>query len=276
MYIEVEQGVRIFVRDLNPGEGSRPVVFVHGWPVNHRMFEYQFNVLPHYGYRCIGLDLRGFGKSDKPWHGYSYNRMADDIRGVIEALNLEDAVLIGFSIGGAISVRYMARHGGAHITRLALINAAAPLFTQRPDYSYGLPVRQVDELISQTSNNRPAMLTGLWDQFFNRNIGEPLVHWFHHLALEADSHATIECLLSLRNEDLRPDLRSVRVPCTVFYGVHDRIVPYPSAGVLQQGIAGSRIHPFHNSGHGLVVEEKEAFNTALLDFLHEDRPPVSG
>ncbi|MCG0314644.1 MAG: alpha/beta hydrolase [Calditerricola sp.] len=83
MYIEVENGVRVFVQDINPGKGSFPVLFVHGWPVNHKMFEYQYTVLPYYGFRCLGLDLRGFGRSDKPWHGYSYDRLADDLYAVL-------------------------------------------------------------------------------------------------------------------------------------------------------------------------------------------------
>jgi non-heme chloroperoxidase len=103
MYIEVEKDIRVFISDLNPGQGTRPVVFLHGWPANHRMFEYQYNVLPLYGFRCIGIDLRGFGMSDKPWHGYSYDRLADDLSAVLESLQLEEAALVGFSIGGAIA-----------------------------------------------------------------------------------------------------------------------------------------------------------------------------
>jgi non-heme chloroperoxidase len=267
MYIEVEKGVRIFVQDLNPGEGSRPVVFVHGWPANHKMFEYQFNVLPQYGFRCIGIDLRGFGMSDKPWHGYSYDRLADDLCAVLDALQLEDASLIGFSIGGAISIRYMARHGGRRIGRLALVDAAAPVFTKRPDYPYGLPVEQVNDLIRQTYKDRPQMLTGFGGLFFNRNIGQDFLDWFHGLGLEASSHATIKCLISLRDEDLRNDLGQIHVPTAIFHGVHDRIVSFPNAQMMQLGIAGSHLYPFYNSGHGVVIDEIEEFNATLHKLL---------
>jgi len=80
----VEKDVKLFVEDVDPGNG-KPILFVHGWPLSHTMFEYQFNQLPKKGYRCIGVDLRGFGKSDRPWEGYGYNRMADDLRAVIDA-----------------------------------------------------------------------------------------------------------------------------------------------------------------------------------------------
>ena len=93
-YIEVSKGVRIFVKDLNPR--GRPVLFLHGWPSSHRMFEYQFNQLPKCGFRCIGMDIRGFGKSDSPWKGYCYDQLADDVRSVIEAMDLHDITLLGF------------------------------------------------------------------------------------------------------------------------------------------------------------------------------------
>ncbi|NLJ89325.1 MAG: alpha/beta hydrolase, partial [Clostridiales bacterium] len=71
-YICVKDDVNIYVEDLNP-ECKETIVFLHGWPGSHKLFEYQFNVLPELGYRCIGIDTRGFGNSDKPFYGYDYN-----------------------------------------------------------------------------------------------------------------------------------------------------------------------------------------------------------
>lgn len=81
-YITVERDINLYVEDINPGNG-KPILFIHGRPVNHEMYEYQFDQLPKMGYRCIGVDLRGYGKSDRPWTGYTYDRMADDIRAVM-------------------------------------------------------------------------------------------------------------------------------------------------------------------------------------------------
>jgi non-heme chloroperoxidase len=189
------------------------------------------------------------------------------LRAVLETLQLEEAALVGFSIGGAISIRYMARHGGRRVGRLALVDAAAPVFTRRPDYPFGLPVEQVNDLIRQTYGNRPRMLTGFGEMFFNRNIGPDLLNWFHGLGMEASSYATIQALISLRDEDLRQDLGKIHVPTGIFHGVHDQIVPFASAQALQRGIAGSFLHPFNNSGHGVVIDEMDAFNIALLRFL---------
>lgn len=91
-YVNVEAGVKIFIEDVNP-EGNKIILFIHGWPLSHKQFEYQFNVLPAMGYRCIGIDWRGFGNSDKPFSGYHYDRLTDDIRAVVGALRLDP---IGF------------------------------------------------------------------------------------------------------------------------------------------------------------------------------------
>ena len=97
------------------------------------MFEYQFVELPKHGYRCIGIDLQGFGDSDKPWDGYNYNTMADDIKAVLDAVDLQDATLVGFSIGGAISIRYMSRE----------------------DFPYGLDKSALDGLIVRLMKTVP-------------------------------------------------------------------------------------------------------------------------
>lgn len=138
-YVQVEPNVKVYVEDI--GEGT-PVVFLHGWPVNYKMFEYQLNVLPNHGIRAIAIDFRGYGLSDKPSTGYDYDRMADDVRAVIDDLELKDAVLAGFSMGGAIAVHYMARHKGHGVSKLALLSAARPVFTQREGYPYGLTPEQ--------------------------------------------------------------------------------------------------------------------------------------
>jgi non-heme chloroperoxidase len=174
------------------------------------------------GYRCMGVDLRGFGKSDRPWEGYSYNRLADDIRIVIETLGLENITLAGFSMGGAIAIRYMTRHAGHKVCKLALFGAAAPVFTRRPDFPYGLTKEEVNKLIEDTYTDRPKMVEDFGDIFFARYITESFKEWFHGLGLEASGHATAMCLISLRDEDLRQDLSKIYVPTGIFHGVQDK------------------------------------------------------
>jgi non-heme chloroperoxidase len=258
--------VQIFVEDIDPGNG-KPVLFLHGWPANHKMFEYQFNQLPQMGFRCIGMDFRGFGDSDRPWNGYDYDRMADDIRAVIDALGLEDVILAGHSMGGAIAIRYMSRHAGHKISKLALFGAAAPVFTQRPDYPYGKTKEEVNKLIQETYTNRPQMVADFGDIFFTRYLRESFIDWFQSLGLAASGHATAMCLTSLRDEDLRQDLANINVPTAIFHGKQDKVCPFVFAELMHAEIKESELIPFYYSGHGLFYCEMKKFNRELTRFM---------
>lgn len=134
-FIKVEKNVRMFVEDINP-ESENIILFVHGWPLNHDMYEYIIENFASKWYRCISMDLRGYGKSDKPSSGYDYDRMSKDIRHVIEALKLENITLMGHSMGGAISSRYISKYNNYGVSRLCLLSAAVPKWVQ----SYTWPI----------------------------------------------------------------------------------------------------------------------------------------
>ncbi|WP_100486212.1 alpha/beta fold hydrolase [Sporolactobacillus pectinivorans] len=267
MYVEVEHDVHIYVHDINPGSGGATIVFVHGWPLNHKMFDYQFNVLPQHGFRCIGIDLRGYGQSDKPWGSYAYNRLADDLFAVLQALQLENIILLGFSVGGAVSIRYMSRYKGRHIAKLVLVDAAFPSFVKQADSPYGISPEQANILISQIYANRPKFLHDLSLMFFNRNLGPDMLNWFVALSLEAAPYATIKILQELAREDVTNDLSSIAVPTAVFHGVHDQVIPFESGRLTQNRITGATLYPLNNSGHGSPIEQADAFNAALIQFL---------
>jgi non-heme chloroperoxidase len=265
-YIRVEENVRIYVEDVNPG-GEKTILFIHGWPANHKLFEYQFNQLPSMGFRCIGIDLRGFGRSDKPYSGYSYDRLADDIFAVVQTLKIKDFTLVGHSVGGAISIRYMAKHGGFGVSKLALLGAAAPSFTKRQDFPFGHTVEEVNTFISDTYKDRPKMLQGFGDIFFFKYVTAPFSDWFFQLGLEAAGYSTAAVLGSLRDESLFADLGKIQVPTLILHGVHDQVCPYPLALAMNKGIRNSNLVPLNNSGHGLFWEEWEKVNKELSQFI---------
>jgi non-heme chloroperoxidase len=233
------------------------------------MYEYQLTRLPGYGFRCIAIDLRGYGKSDHPWERYSYDRLSDDIRIVMDALQLHDVSLIGFSMGGAIAIRYMSRHTGHRVSRLALLGAAAPSFTKREGYPFGTTKEEVNSLIAASLKDRPSMLELFGQKFFASQISPAFRDWFHQLGIEASPHGTVKGLEMLRDEDLRPDLAAVRVPTAIFHGVLDQICPFEFARLMHQGIAGSILVPFEHSGHGLFYDELDKMNHELLLFLNQ-------
>lgn len=265
-FVEVEPGVRLSVQQFNPA-GERTIVLVHGWPLNRRMFEYQMNVLPARGWRCITYDIRGFGDSDAPVTGYGYDRLADDLRAVVGAFGLTRFVLAGFSIGGAIVTRYMARHAGYGVQKLALLAAASPSFVQRPSFPYGMTAEDVNRLITQTYRDRPQMLADFGELFFASKVTPAFRTWFNGLGLAASGIGTIRALESLRDEDLHGDLSAIRVPTGIFHGARDRICPFELAVAQHNGIAGSVLYRFENSGHAVFYDELERFNDTFFLFL---------
>ena len=264
-YITVDGNVNIFVEDLNP-ECKQTILFLHGWPGSHKLFEYQFDVLPQMGFRCIGIDTRGFGDSDKPFCGYDYDRLADDVREVIDALNLQNITLAGHSTGGAIAIRYMARHKGYGVSRLALFAAAAPSLIKRPDFPYGLDKEAVLQIIDGTYADRPNMLRNFGDMFFFQHITQPFSDWFFQVGLQAAGWATAAIANTWIREVLFSDLNAITVPTLIIHGIHDKVVPYVLGEIQHQYIRYSTLLPFEFSGHASFYDQKDEFNKALAEF----------
>lgn len=264
-YIKVATNVRLHVTDA--GEG-RPIVLIPGWPLSDEMYEYQYNDLISKNFRVIGITLRGFGKSDKPYGAYDYNVHASDIKTVLKKLDIKDAILGGFSMGGAIAIRYMAAYKGARVSKLVLAGAAAPVWTQRDDFPFNLPISAVDELIELNNQDRPMLLANFAKIFsatqtsLNKGIGG----WLNGIGLSASSYATAQCLVALRDTDLRKDLSKIKVPTLIMHGEKDKICSFDLAGQMKAGIANSQIIAFENSGHSLFLEETQKFNAELIKF----------
>ncbi len=255
--VQVEQGVHLYVEDVNP-RGSKTIVFLHGWPLSHTQFEYQFDVLAAKGYRCIGIDWRGFGQSDKPIDGYRYDRLADDVRAVVAALQLRDFTLVGHSTGGSIAIRYVSRHSGYGVTKLVLIAAAAPV---------GFTAETANHFIHEALNDRPKMMREVTESFFFQYISPPFSDWFFQMGLQAAGWSTAAIAAMLRDEKLDADLPKIAVPTLIVHGIHDQVIPFSQAQELNRQIRNSMLVPFHYSGHGLFLEERGKFNELLRQFV---------
>lgn len=267
-YIRTSDNVKLAVYDQNM-KGKETILMIHGWPLSHRMYEYQVQMLLYHDYRVITMDLRGFGLSDAPSFPYDYDRMADDIRTVVRALNLRSFILAGFSMGGAIVCRYMGRHGGFGVRKLALLAAAAPALTRRPDFPYGVAKEAVDQWIEGASTDRPKLCASFGKMLFATPKSPELLEWFQDLSFMASGVGTVQTAYALRDEDCRADMGKIHVPTAIFHGRKDEIVPYELGVVQHQMIAGSMMCTFENSGHGIFYDELADFNQAFLQFLQE-------
>ncbi|QDI91434.1 alpha/beta hydrolase [Salicibibacter halophilus] len=266
-FVRTNDQVNLFVEDT--GEG-KPIILIHGWPLNNKMFEYQVTALTEQGYRCIVPDLRGFGRSGKPASSYDYSHMADDIDAIVRFSNVDEFHLAGFSMGGAIAIRYATRYRESGLQNLFLLGAAAPSFTQREDYPYGMTKEDVNGLIESTYDDRPAALAGFGENMFATEVSEPFNEWFFQLGLEASGHGTIRTAESLRDEDLRAELTDIQAKTYILHGKKDEICPFTFAQILNDEIQASELIPFEESGHGLFYDQQEDFNQTLLQLLNAD------
>lgn len=264
-YIEVEKNVRLHVTDM--GEGQ-PVVLIHGWPLSDAMYEYQYQYLSRKGFRVIGITLRGFGKSDKPYGKYDFDTFSDDIHVVLEKLNIHNAVLGGFSMGGAVVIHYVTKYNAEHVSKLALFAAAAPSWKQREGFPYGISGAGAEGLIKQTMTNRQDLIAGFGAAFPVKEgaISKNVEKWLENINLEASPYAVTESITALRDLDLRPELSKIKIPTVIFHGPQDKLCPFAFAEQLQKGIRNSSIVRFENSGHALFFEEAEKFNKELEKF----------
>ena len=264
-YIEVEPNVRLHITDADEG---KPIILIHGWPLSDEMYEYQYNDLINAGFRAIGITLRGFGKSDKPYGAYNYDVHVRDIKKVLDILDIKNAVLGGFSMGGSIAVRYAAGNNGTHISKLALFGAAAPIWTQRDDFKFNLPKSAVDDLIALNYKDRPKLLSNFAKIFSatETSLNEGIGVWLTGINLSASSYATAQCLIALRDTDLRADLAKITIPTLIMHGKKDKICSFDLAEQLKASILNSHLVVFENSGHSLFLEETQKFNLELIKF----------
>ncbi len=182
---------------------------------------------------------------------------------------MRDFTLAGHSTGGAIAIRYMARHKGFGVAKLVLIAAAAPSLIKRPNFPYGLEKEAVMKIIQGTYNDRPKMLTDFGDTFFFQYITKPFSDWFFQLGLQAGGWATAEIANTWINEVLFFDLGTINVPTLIIHGIHDKVVPFELGEIQNKMIKYSKLIPFKYSGHGSFYDERDKFNKEMINFIEE-------
>ena len=272
-FIEARDGTPLFYKDWGAG---KPVVLIHGWPVNADMWEYQAPFLAENGCRVIAYDRRGFGRSGQPWSGYDYDTMADDLAAILDALDLRDATLVGFSMGGGEVARYLSRHGGSgRVSKAVLVAAVTPFLLRTEDNPEGVDRSVFDDMVVNLQADRPAFLASFGKQFFGAgllsfSISSELLQWTGNLALMASPKATLDCVRAFSETDFRADLPQIRVPVLVIHGDADNTVPIDAAGRRAAAmIPGARLVEYPGAPHGLFFTEKDQLNQDLLRFISE-------
>lgn len=262
--------VKIHYQDI--GKGT-PVVLIHGWPLDHQMWEYQTLALSSAGYRCITYDRRGFGKSDKPLAGYDYDTLTDDLKALLEELDLQDAILVGFSMGGGEVVRYFSKYGGNRISKIVLLASIAPYLLKTDDNPDGVPEEMIQEIASSIQEDRAGFLGKFGKQFYgvgilNHPVSQERLDWNLIVALQASLPATLACAEAFSTTDLRVEMSAINVPALVIHGDKDETVPIDATGKQAASmIKGAQYVVYEGEPHGLFFTAKDRLNNDLLRFF---------
>jgi pimeloyl-ACP methyl ester carboxylesterase len=255
------------------GGSGRPVVLVHGWPLSAQAWEPQVSVLRAAGYRVVAYDRRGFGRSDKPDSGYSYDTLADDLKRVLDQCALQDVTLVGFSMGGGEVARYIARHGESRLHSVVFAAAVPPYLLKTADNPEGpLTPDKASQTKKALQEDRTSFFDLFTKDFFSANgalqVTEAQRGEAVALCNQSAQHAALSCMDSFGTTDFREDLKKVTVPTLVIHGEADAIVPLEGSGLrTHRAVPHSQLVMVHGAPHGLNVSHAQAFNDALLLFL---------
>ena len=270
MNVDAEPATELYYTDVGHGQ---PIVLIHGWPLSHRMWESQINALVDAGYRCIAYDRRGFGDSGKPAGGYDYDTFASDLNDLILGLDLNDIVLVGFSMGGGEVARYIGTYGTARIAKAMLLGAVPPFLLQTDDNPHGAPQAVFDGMIAGVKHDRLAFLDGFFPNFYNSDANYPgvsadLIPYSKSIAWVASPLGTQECITAFGTTDFRDDLSRVDVPTLVVHGDEDRIVPIAISGAMSAArIKDSQYEVLVGAPHGFAATHADQLNVLMLAFL---------
>jgi len=271
--ISVKDGTALYYKDW--GTGS-PIVFSHGWPLNADAWEAQMVFLASHGYRCIAHDRRGHGRSDQPWSGNDMDTYADDLAALIEALALEDAMLVGHSTGGGEVARYIGRHGTGRVASAVLVGAVPPQMLRTPANPDGLPIEVFDSMRAGVAANRSQVFQDITTPFFGANrpgaeISQATRDAFWFQGMQAGLKGVLDCIAAFSETDFTADLKRFDIPTLVIHGADDQIVPVDlTARRTAALIPGAVLRIYPGGAHGLADTSRDQLNADLLAFARGD------
>ena len=265
-FISAKDGTQLFWREW--GQGA-PILFLNSLGCNNQMWDYQFTAFAEQGFRCIGLDRRGHGKSDQPAHGYECDTFADDTATLIEQLNLSSLTLIGHSMAAFEMVRYLTRHGSHRIARMVLLSPMTPMLLQTKDNPNGIPRAAFEAVWAQWEHDYPKWVEDETPPFFVPGTSQALMRWVGNV-LQSPVPICLACSRMMAEQDFRDEMRKIAVPTLIVHGDHDRSAPIEATGIPSaELIPGCRFLTYKGAPHGLMYTHMDQLHADVLQFIRE-------
>ena len=272
--VATENSADIDLYYTDQGTG-RPVVLIHGFPLNGESWTKQQAALLEAGFRVIAYDRRGFGASSKAGSGYDYDTFAADLHALMEELDLEDATLVGFSMGTGEVARYLSRYGAARVSQAAFLGSLEPFLAITDDNPEGAaPPEFFRGTADAVRADRYGFVGGFFRDFYNlddllgERISQEAVDASIAVANQAGNTAIAAAPLTWPT-DFRADIPQIGVPALIVHGTADRILPIDAtARRFRELLPDATYVEIEGAPHGLLWTHGDEVNEVLLAFLH--------
>ena len=237
-FIDLKTGIRMHYRD---GGNGKPILFVPGFSATLDTWNYQVLDL-HDRYRCVTVDMRGHGDSDKPCSDYTYDEMCGDIDGLLEALDLQNVTLVGWSMGAGVGLKYATNfNANGRVSKLVMVGSATPRFKQTEAEPYGLDEETAAGTLEAVRRGFPETMAGFAGANFHRTDMEATQTWFLSMWLTLPAYAAYKYLKTLMDEDLRDLVEKVNLPTLICHGRNDLVAHPAWAEEMVPRIPGGRM-----------------------------------
>ena len=244
------------------------ILFIHGWSQNHLCWSKQFESRLADEFRLVAMDIRGHGQSEAPLDAENYTTgtlWADDIKNIIDTLNLERPILVGWSYGGLIISDYLRKYSDDAIAGIHFVNAAIGI----GKYWFGSYIGPgfLDHAPLACSEDQTVALKAIQD-FLHTCFVKPIASEDMELSMGWNMlvHPQIRAHLIGREEDFTPELTKLKSPVLVTLGGADTVIYPLMAKTIQEHVSNCQISEYEGIGHAPFMEDAERFNAELGEF----------
>ncbi len=252
---------------------GKPMVLIHGYPLNGASWEKQLTHLLAAGHRVVTYDRRGFGKSSQPTSGYDVDTFTEDLHKIIVQLELKEFTLAGFSMGCGEVARYFGKYGSKGVRKAIFISGIPPFLLKTSDNPEGVDKSVFEGIEKGIVKDRFAFFGDFFKNFYNtdvlmpKQVSEQVVQASWNVAAGSSATASLACVATWL-EDFRKDLTKVDVPTLVIHGDADRILPISATGLrTAKLIPGARQVVIKDGPHCITWTHSEEVNRELVSFL---------
>ncbi|MBK3663042.1 alpha/beta hydrolase [Bradyrhizobium diazoefficiens] len=265
-YVTAKDGTRLFVQDWGNG---KPVLLLTAWTFDGTTWGSQIEALTAKGFRCVALDRRGHGRSEMPSAGYDLETLTDDVASVIEARDLRDVALVGFSMGSVEAVNYLARYGSDRIARLVLVAPTTPFLVKTEDNPDALPKAMIETDQAAVARDFVKWISANEAPFFLPETPEITRTWIRQMMLSVPLPVAMACRKSMAFADLRAAAAGIDRPTLILQGDKDASAPLPLTGAkTAKLIKGSKLTVYEGAPHPLPLTHGERLIADMLAFMN--------